>query len=68
MSRVLTERRAADRGAIVRALVALAGECGASASVEDMGPRWDSVTIGGERGLRVTVDVDGDSPTPGAGP
>lgn len=64
MSKPLSERRAADRETMAKAIEKLVVECGATVTRVPMHAHelWLSVVAPG--GLRVTIDFDGKSPQP----
>lgn len=57
----LSELRKADRAAMVAHVVRVVEECGATAIVEEMRPRETWINIAAARGLRLTLDFDGES-------
>ena len=60
-----SERRAADREKMAQIIEGIVQECGAISFREDaIGPHELWVKVEAARGLRVTVDFDGDSPQP----
>lgn len=66
---MLTERKKADRSAMLAAVIEIAEEQGARIldqweEGERLGPRERGVYIRGERGLAVTIDFDGQSCQP----
>lgn len=61
MSKVLSERRKADREEMAKGVEALLDELGIEHEREEMGPREIYIRITAPRGLCLTVDFDGDS-------
>ena len=62
--RLLTERRKADRAEMASRLEDLIIHCGAKVTREEMGPREIWLNVEAPRGLRLTLDLDGDSVQP----
>lgn len=64
-TRILSERRAADRTEMAKGVMALVAACGATATqacgADYLGPHTVGISITTPRGLCLTVDFEGDS-------